>query len=652
MATTAPYGSWRSPITADLITSGGGELRWLTASADLLYWIESRPHEGGRDVLVRRTPDGRQVDVSPQGFNARSRVHEYGGGAAAVKGTIAVFSNFADQRLYRVDGDAAPVAITAAPPSPSSHRYADGVITFDGSALVTVRERHEDGAVVNDIVLLPLDGSAAPHALLTERDFVSTPRLSPDGRSLAWLAWDHPNMPWDGTELFVAPLGIDGQLGEPRLVAGGEQESIFQPQWSPDGVLHFVSDRTGWWNLYRERSGVVAPLAPMEVEFGVPHWQFGLSTYAFLDDGRIACTYVRDGLRRLAVLEPDSRTVVDLTPELTYVTHVRRFGDRIAFIGGSATEAPAVMTFDPSTTKRETMKSSLSYDIGSGYLSAAEPVSFPTDGERTAYALLYPPHNADYVAPEGQRPPLIVRTHGGPTGMANSVLQPNIQFWTSRGFAVVDVNYGGSTGYGRAYRERLSGQWGVVDLADCVNAARHLASTGRVDGKRLLIHGGSAGGYTTLCALVFTDVFVTGASHYGVADLGALARDTHKFESRYLDRLVGPLPEADATYRARSPVFSFDRLERPLIVFQGLDDKVVPPAQAEMLVDVLKRKRLPYAYLAYPGEGHGFRKAENIKRTFEAELSFYSQLLGFPLADDVEPVRIENKRTLTAAKRA
>jgi dipeptidyl aminopeptidase/acylaminoacyl peptidase len=642
--TTAPYGSWRSPITAELITRGGLDFRWLTASGEFLYWLEGRPHEGGRDALVRRGADGRIVDVTPAGFNARTRVHEYGGGAVAVKGATAVFSNFADQRLYRVDGDSVPSPITVEPPNPSAYRYADGVITFDGTALITVRERHEDHDVVNEIVMLPLDGSAAPLILVGGHDFFSTPRLSPDGRTLSWLAWDHPNMPWDGTELFVASFESDGRVGEARRVAGGVGESVFQPQWSPGGELHFVSDRTGWWNLYRERSAFVTPLAPMEAEFGLPHWAFGLSMYAFLDDGRIACIYVKDGLRHLATILPDSRQVTDLAPDLTFVSHVRRFGDRLAFIGGSSTEPLSVMLLDPVSGRRESLKRSLPYDIDGAYLSMAEPIDFPTENGRSAHALYYAPRNADYVGPGDESPPLIVQSHGGPTAMAPSVLQMDIQFWTSRGFAVVDVNYGGSTGYGRAYRQLLDGQWGVVDLQDCINAARHLARSYRVDGARMAIHGGSAGGYTTLCALVFTDVFATGASYYGVADLGALARDTHKFESRYLDRLVGPYPEADATYRERSPVFAFDRLERPLIIFQGLDDKVVPPAQAEMLVEVLKQKKLPYAYIAFPGEGHGFRKAENIRRALEAELSFYSQMLGFPLGGELEPVAIENRR--------
>jgi dipeptidyl aminopeptidase/acylaminoacyl peptidase len=640
---TAPYGSWRSPITAELLARGGINLHHLTASGDMLYWVEGRPNEGGRDVLVRRTPNGAVADVIPAEFNARTRVHEYGGGAVAVHGTTAVFSNFSDQRLYRVDGSASPVAITAEPPAPSAHRYADGVISIDGATLVCVRERHEADGVINEIVSLPVDGSATARALVSGHDFFSTPRLAPEGRAVAWLAWDHPNMPFDGTELFVAELARDGTLSGARHVAGGREESIFQPEWSPDGTLHFVSDRTGWWNLYRERRGEIDALAPMQAEFGLPQWLFGLSTYTFLADGRIACFYVKDGLQHLAIVDGRVRHVSDLAPEFTFIAFPTGFGDRIAFVGGTATAAPAIVLLNPSTGTPEVVRRGLTEEVDASYVSRAEPIAFPTNEERTAHALYYAPRNQDFVAPDAERPPLIVLSHGGPTSMTLGVLDLHIQFWTSRGFALVDVNYGGSTGYGREYRERLNGQWGVVDLADCLNAARYLVASGRADGQRLAIRGGSAGGYTTLCALVFSDIFATGASYFGVADLSALARDTHKFESRYLDRLVGPYPEAEEIYRARSPVHFFDRLAHPVIIFQGLDDKVVLPAQAEMLVAALRRKKLPFAYLPFVGEGHGFRKAETIKRAAEAELYFYSAVLRFPLSEDIEPVTIENR---------
>jgi dipeptidyl aminopeptidase/acylaminoacyl peptidase len=640
---TAPYGSWRSPITAEVLTGESIDFRYLTVSDDTLYWVEGRPQEDGRDVLVRRGRDARIADAVPREFNTRTRVHEYGGGAVAVRGMTAVFSNFGDQRLYRVSDAAAPVAITAEPQTKASYRYADGVIAPDGVNLICVRERHEADGVVNEIVSLPIDGSAAPRVLVSGHDFFSTPRVAPDGRMVAWLAWDHPNMPWDGSEVFVAELRRGGTLGDPHRIAGGRDESIFQPAWSPDGTLHFVSDRTGWWNLYRARGDAVEALAPMEAEFGVPQWVFGLSTYTFLADGRIACFYVRDGRRHLALVDTEGHRVVDLAPEFSYVSHPSQLGDRIAFIAGSDTAPSTIVALDRATGRSEVIRTSMTRAIDPRYISPAKAIRFPTEHGRSAHALFYEPRNADFTGPAGERPPLLVLSHGGPTAMTLGVLDLHIQFWTSRGFAVVDVNYGGSTGYGREYRERLNGQWGVVDLADCVNAARHLAGAGKVDGKRLAIRGGSAGGYTTLCALVFTDVFATGASYFGVADLAALARDTHKFESRYLDRLIGPYPEAEETYRARSPVHFFDRLERPVIVFQGLDDKVVLPAQAEMLVDALRRKGIPFAYLPFAGEGHGFRKAQTVKRSLEAELYFYSAMLGFPLGEEIEPVKIDNR---------
>jgi len=640
--TTAPYGSWGSPITAEVLTRGSIDFRYLTASGDTLYWVEGRPNEGGRDVLVRRTSDGRIADAVPPEFNTRTRVHEYGGGAVAVRGMTAVFSNFADQRLYRVDDGGAPVAITPET-AEASHRYADGVVAPDGVHLVCVRERHEADGVVNEIVSLPIDGSAPPRVIVSGHDFFSTPRISPDGRHVAWLAWDDPNMPWDGTELFVAERRRDGTLADPVRIAGGREESVFQPAWSPDGTLHFVSDRTGWWNLYRARRGAIDALAPMEAEFGLPQWAFGLSTYTFLGDGRVACFYTRDGRRQLALLRAGDRRPTDIAPEFSFVSHPTRLGDKLAFIGGGDAEAHTIVVLDPATGSTEVVRRSVADAVDRKYISPARAIDFPTDGGRTAHALLYEPRNADFAAPADERPPLLVLSHGGPTSMTLGVLDLRIQFWTSRGFAVVDVNYGGSTGYGREYRKRLDGQWGVVDLADCVNAARYLADAGKVDGRRLAIRGGSAGGYTTLCALVFTDVFATGASYFGVADLAALARDTHKFEARYLDRLIGPYPDAEEIYRARSPVHFFDRLERPVIVFQGLDDKVVPPAQADMLVDALRRKRLPFAYLPFAGEGHGFRKAETVKRSLEAELFFYSAMLGFPLGEKIAPVAIENR---------
>jgi dipeptidyl aminopeptidase/acylaminoacyl peptidase len=645
VATTAPYGSWASPISAELVAAGGVSLDEVRVAGGVVHWIEGRPLEGGRQVVCRALPGRPPEDLVPEGFNARTRAHEYGGGTYAVAGEALFFSNFADQRLYRLDpGAERPRPITPEPPAKAAHRYADACPTPDGRRLICVRERHEGGQVHNELVAVPADGAGPPLLLAGGRDFYASPRVSPDGRRLAWLEWDHPNMPWDGTELRLASLAGGGLAGDPATVAGGPKESVFQPDWSPDGVLHLVSDRSGWWNLYRlgPRGGPpeLEALYPAEEEFGHPQWVFGMATYAFLPGGRIACIHGRGPMQRLGILGPDG-ALADLELPFTsfYPPHLRAAGDRLACIAGSPRGAPAVVLIDPAGGL-EVVRSSEDRELDPGYLTTPEPIEFPTAGGRSAHALYYPPANRDFRGPEGERPPLVVASHGGPTSGVVSELRIGFQFFTSRGIAVVDVDYGGSTGYGRAYRERLAGQWGIVDVDDCVAAARHLAERGDVDPHRLAIRGGSAGGYTTLCALVFRDDFTAGASYYGVADVAALARDTHKFESRYLDRLIGPWPEAEALYRERSPIHFTDRLSCPVILLQGLEDEIVPPAQAERMAAALDAKAIPHAYLPFPGEQHGLRQAAHIRRALEAEAYFYSRVFGFDLADPVEPVPI------------
>ncbi|HWC43653.1 MAG TPA: S9 family peptidase [Actinomycetota bacterium] len=657
MATTAPYGAWASPISAELVAAGGVSLDEVRVAGDHVYWIEGRPLEGGRQVVCRARPGteaggpaaatAKAEDLVPEGFNARTRVHEYGGGAYALAGGTLFFSNFADQRLYRLDpGAGEPRPITPEPPTPAAHRYADAQPAPDGRRLVCVRERHEGGQVHNELVALPVDGGGPPVVLAAGRDFYASPRVSPDGRRLAWLEWDHPNMPWDGTELKLADLGADGLAGDPVPVAGGPEESVFQPEWSPDGVLHLASDRSGWWNLYRAGPAGLEPLHPAEEEFGHPQWVFGLSTYAFLPGGRIACIHGRGPMLRLGILEPDGTLHdLDLPFSAYHPPQLRAAGDRLACLAGGPTRASAVVLVDPAGSEPEVLRSSEDRDLDPGYLSVPEPVEFPTAGGRTAHALYYPPANRDFQGPAGERPPLVVASHGGPTAGVSSGLHIGYQYFASRGIAVVDVDYGGSTGYGRAYRKRLEGEWGIVDVQDCVAAAHHLAGRGDVDPARLAIRGGSAGGYTTLCALTFTDEFSAGASYYGVADAVALATDTHKFESRYLDRLIGPWPEAEARYRERSPIHFTDRLSCPVILLQGLEDAVVPPSQAEMMAAALDAKGIPYAYLPFEGEQHGFRQAAHIRRALEAEVYFYSRVFGFDLADPVEPVPIAHLRS-------
>jgi dipeptidyl aminopeptidase/acylaminoacyl peptidase len=575
---------------------------------------------------------------------------------------VVYFSNFADGRIYRQDPKAQNSQMTPLGPADARHsapvaltpagelRYADMIIDHERRRLICVGEDHsaQGREAINSLVSVAMQGGA-PVVLAVGRDFYSSPRLSPDGKRLAWLEWDHPNLPWDGTELMVSEVAEDGSLGPPTRVAGSYDESIFQPEWSPLGTLYFVSDRNGWWNLYRARDGAVEAVTHESAEFGAPQWVFGMSTYDFDSEDRIICTYERDGLWNLARVELDQdASKTRLVPIDTPFTEIRQVKVRqgvVVFGAGSPSFPVSIVRLEIPSSRADVLRQSSNIEVEDGYLSTPRPIEFPTEGGLTAHAFFYPPKNRDFAAGAGEKPPLIVISHGGPTSAASSVFSLSIQYWTSRGFAVVDVNYGGSTGYGRAYRERLNGQWGVVDVNDCVNAASYLVSIGEVDPDRLIIRGGSAGGYTTLAALTFRNVFKAGASYYGISDLEALEADGHKFESRYNHSLVGPYPERKALYIERSPIHFTDRLSCPIILFQGLEDKVVPPNQAEMMVDALRKKGLPVAYIAFEGEQHGFRKAENIKRALDGELYFYSKVFGFDLAEPVEPVQIENLRT-------
>jgi dienelactone hydrolase len=645
MVEVAPYGSWRSPITAASIAAGEVSVSTVDIVDGEVYWLEGKPLEAGRVVLVRHARDGSRQELTPRPMSARTRVHEYGGGAYVAHGSTVFFSNFADQRLYRQDAGQEPRPITPEPPVSSGARYADAQLTADGRTLICVRERHDSEApdATNELVAMPADGSQEGRIIAAGHDFYSSPRVSPDSRKLSWLVWDHPRMPWDGSEVWVGDLGPDGSIANPHKVAGGAEESIYQPEWSPTGDLHFVSDRTGWWNLYLQRGDSIEALAPMDAEFGSPQWIFGMSSYAFLADGRIACIYSKHGFDHLAFITPGQPLQTADLPYTAFARRIRAEGNVLVFAAASPTESLAVVRMDAVSGAREVLRRSLDHEVDSRYVSVPRAIAFPTEGgAATAYALYYAPANADQAGPSGERPPLIVESHGGPTAMTQAQLNLEIQYWTSRGFGVVDVNYGGSSGFSRAYRQRLQGQWGIVDVEDCISAAQYLAESSEVDGKRLVIRGGSAGGYTTLCALVFHDDFAAGASYYGVADCEALATDTHKFESRYLDGLIGPYPEAKDVYHARSPIHFADQLSCPVILFQGLEDRVVPPSQAERMVAALRAKDLPMAYLAFEGEQHGFRKAETIQRTLEAELYFYSRVFRFPLSEEIEPVEIEN----------
>ena len=638
-----PYGSWKSPITSDLIVSETIRLGQIAVDREHLYWVESRPQEGGRNVLVCQPPEGDPICLTPQPFNVRTRVHEYGGGAFLVADGMTYFSNFSDQRLYRQPPHEAPYPCTPK----REVFYADSIMDHKRDRLICIREDHtvSDREPVNSIVSISLQRMNTEHdgqILIEGHDFFSSPRLSPDGQKLAWLAWNHPNMPWDGTELWVGTIHEDGSIGQPRHMAGGATESIFQPQWSPDGILYFISDRTGWWNLYRFLGDRVEALYPMDAEFGEAQWVFGLSTYDFVDRNGIVCTYTQQGRWYLGRLDVKSKRLDPIILPYTVFEGIKVVDHKVFCQAGSPTEPTSIIQIDLESYHVEVLRRSVNVTVDPKCLTLPEAIEYPTTKGHHAHAFFYKPRNDDFQASPIERPPLIVKSHGGPTGATSTAFNLMIQYWTSRGFAVLDVNYGGSTGYGRAYRERLDGQWGIVDVDDCVNAVQYVINRGDVDARRVAITGGSAGGYTTLCGLTFQNVYTAGSSYYGVSDLEALVRDTHKFESRYLDRLIGCYPEQQALYRQRSPIHFTDQLSSPMILFQGLEDKVVPPNQAELMFEAVKRKGLPVAYLAFEGEQHGFRKAENIKRVLDAELYFYSKIFNFEPADPIRPIPITN----------
>ena len=641
MAQPAPYGSWKSPISANLVATSSVTFGQIVTDGAEIYWIEQRPAEGGRHVVVRRASGGAITDVTPPPFSARTRVHEYGGGAFTVADGVVYFANDEDQQLYRQRPGSPPERLT----TQSGLRYADAVVDRRRSRIVCVREDHTEPGreAINTLAAVDLRSGQAGTVLVSGSDFYASPRLSPDGSRLAWLSWNHPNMPWDGTELWLGTFRGDGSIASSQQVAGGPSESIFQPEWSPGSELYFVSDRSGWWNLYRRKDRRIEPLCAMAAEFGSPQWVFAMSTYAFESPNQIICAHKVRGLWRLGRLRlgTGQLELIDL-PYTHIASNVQVANEQAVFTAGSATQPPSVVLVNLRNKGVTVLKPSSALALDPAFISQPEAVEFPTEDGVTAHGFFYAPRNPGYIAAGKDRPPLLVLSHGGPTGATSTALDPEIQFWTSRGFAVLDVNYGGSTGYGRSYRERLRGRWGIVDVDDCVNGARYLATRGVVDLERTAIRGGSAGGYTTLCALTFRDAFRAGASYYGVSDLEGLAKETHKFESRYLDSLIGPYPARRDLYLARSPIHHSDRLSCPVIFLQGLEDVVVPPNQSERMFETLRAKRIPTAYLAFEGEQHGFRHAATIRRALEAELYFYSKVLGFQPADLIEPVPIEN----------
>jgi dipeptidyl aminopeptidase/acylaminoacyl peptidase len=619
------YGSWRSPITSDLIVSETVGLSQLRVRGAETYWVESRPSEGGRNSVVRQRADGTITDVTPAPFNARTRVHEYGGGAYVVGTDCTIASRYEDQMLYRIaDSDGNPVQVTTS----SGLRFADGTSDTLGR-IITVVEDHRDltKEAVNFIGRVDPKKSGAILNLVSGADFYACPRLSPSGRQLAWLSWNHPNMPWDAAEVWVGNVMEDGRITGSAKVAGGVGESAYQPQWAPDGKLFFVAEPTGWWNIYSWDGSHLESVVEMDAEFGQPLWTLGQSTYDFAAPGIIVCSYTKDGIWHLGSIDFRTKTLNETRIPFPAIFDVRSTETRAVIIGGGPATPTAVVQVELGTGEYKILRTSSTVQPDRKYVSIPDSIVFSTTGGQASHGLYYAPKNDDFSAPTNELPPLIVKIHGGPTAAANLALNWNVQFWTSRGFAVVDVNYGGSTGFGRDYRNRLHEQWGVVDMNDALAAAQFLATSNRVDGFRMAISGGSSGGYTALCTLCFADVFRAGTSLYGISDLEALLRDTHKFESTYPFWLIGPYPETADRYRGRSPVHFADKISAPVIFMQGEDDQVVPPNQTEMMVRALLQRDKVFGFLLFAGEQHGFRKGENIRRALDAELDFFSIVL-------------------------
>jgi dipeptidyl aminopeptidase/acylaminoacyl peptidase len=633
---TAPYGSWLSPITAEEIVKGSVRLGQIIVDGIDIYWSEQRPSEGGRVTIVRRCADETVEDVLPSGYSVRTKVHEYGGAAFWVDAGDVWFCNDIDQRIYAAGRDGKPE-----PLSPEGlYRYADLIVDRGRERLICVREDHTGvGEPENALVAIGFDGKVV--VLSSGADFYAAPRLSHNGEDIAWVQWRHPNMPWDETELMLSGVDKAGHLTEAMCVTG-EGEAVLQPEFGPDGSLFYVSDRSGWWNLYRLGVECDTCVYAIDAEFGLPHWVFGMRTYDFSAPDRIVAAFLLDGISKLAEIDLSNGAMRTIPVPHIDIGGLRAWDGHVCYIGGSMRAPSALVKVNLENGSVVTIRRSQETVTDAGVVSIAQPVVFKTTDDEVAHGFFYPPMNDGFSSVGDELPPLIVKSHGGPTGQTGCAYEAKIQYWSSRGFAVLDVNYRGSTGFGRSYRRLLDGKWGVADVEDCIAGARMLVEQDLVDGARMTITGGSAGGYTTLCALTFANAFKAGASHYGIGDLEALARETHKFESRYLDRLVGRWPEDQALYVERSPIYHTDGLSCPVIFFQGLDDKVVPPNQAEAMVEALREKGMPVAYIPFEGEGHGFRQAENIRRTLEGELSFYGQVFGFDPADEIEPVKIEN----------
>ncbi len=633
-----PYGSWSSPISSDTVVEKSIKFCQVHIDGNNIYWTEGRPEEKGRVAVVKMSENSKPVDVVDNMYNVRSRVHEYGGKSFTVHKGVTYFVNFKDQQIYK-HTQKETIKLT----NLETYRFADLVASPDGKYLYCIAEEHK-GLEVNNMVCC-LDIESKQLTILAKGyDFYMSPAISPDGKKIAWVSWNQPNMPWDGSELWLAD--VEGsKISNAKQIAGDLKISIVDPSFSPKNELYFISDKSGWWNFYRYKNSSIEAICPCEVEFGRPMWIFGDSTYGFIKDGpnlKIAARGITKGIASIYLIDIEHKTKKVLDLPFTSISNIYTLNNKIIFTASSPTTTSSLVEYDIKSHDFKILKQSQKINIDPGYLSEPIAVSFPTEGGHTAYGFYYPPTNKDFKGKDGEKPPLIIKSHGGPTAQVFPVLNMEYNYFTSRGIGIFDVNYGGSTGYGRAYRDRLNSNWGIVDVQDCENAAKYLIEKGLADKDRIGIRGGSAGGYTTLAALAFTNTFKVGVSYYGVSDLIALATDTHKFEGRYLDKLVAAYPQHKKIYIERSPINNLEKLSCPILLLQGSEDKVVPQAQAKMMFDALVKKGLPTSYVLFEGEGHGFRSSPNIKKALESELYFYSKMFHFPINEKIQKIKIEN----------
>ncbi|MBM31498.1 MAG: peptidase [Chloroflexi bacterium] len=637
---TLKYGSWESPVKASLIAEGTprNPLSEIIIDNNIIYWIESRPKENGRNVIVMKQNDNPPQDILPKHFNARNSVHEYGGGVYSVKNGIIYFTNWDDQRIYKIQNNEIK-PITPKSQTNKSIRFSDLNISPDEKYLVCIMETHQENSVKNEIVVIPTNGRSEPKSILSGYDFYSSPRLNKNGTKIAWICWEHPNMPFDSTELHIADFSSNG-IKNPQKITGGNNESVMQPKWHGN-QLFFISDRTGWWKINKFENNSSEIIIDDNADIAEAPWVFGLSNYS-ISENKLITSLVNGSKREIIVLNLEDNSEKRKSVAFSGIKYFSSNEKFTCFISGTTTSPETVTKSFSHFDNFEIIKELAGFTMPKNLISTPQNITFPTTNNSISYAWFYPAHNPEYRGPKDDLPPLIVISHGGPTSGSSSTLSLAIQYWTSRGISVVDVNYRGSSGFGKKYRDSLKGNWGIYDTDDCISAAKYLVGKKLVDQKKIAIRGGSAGGYTTLCALSFHNYFSAGASYYGVADAGELAKDTHKFESRYLDSLIAPYPKEKKLYEERSPIFYVDNIKCPVIIFQGEEDMIVPKSQAEEMVKALEKKKIPYTYQLYQGEQHGFRKTENIIRSLESELLFYGSIFGFTPADIIPPININN----------